>query len=97
MAPAPTNEEIIAEAKKVAKDDPAESEKLYKRVLSQAPGANDAASRDYEDALLGLGELYKSYKKQKELSELVKTSRTTLSSFAKAKTAKLGEFSVRDA
>ncbi|KAK5069811.1 26S proteasome regulatory subunit rpn6 [Lithohypha guttulata] len=89
MAPPPSNEQIIEEAKKVAKDNPAESEKLYKQVLSQQPGANETASRDYENALLGLGELYKTHKKQKELAELVRTSSTTLSSFAKAKTAKL--------
>lgn len=89
MAPPPTNEQMIAEAKKVSTTDPAEAEKLYKKVLSEPPGANEVASRDYEAALLGLGELYKTHKKQKELADLVKTSRQTLSSFAKAKTAKL--------
>lgn len=90
MAPPPTNEQLLEEAKKVSKTDPAQAEKMYKKVMSEPPGANEAASRDYEAALLGLGDLYKTHKKQKELAELITTSRQTVSSFAKAKTAKLG-------
>lgn len=82
----------MVEAKKMSKTDPAQAEKLFKEVLSKPVGANEAASRDYESALLGLGELYRDHKKQKDLSELVKTSRQTVSTFAKAKTAKLGMF-----
>lgn len=90
MAPPPTNEQLMEEAKKVSKSDPAQAEKLYKEVLSKPPGANDTASRDFESALIGLGELYRDHKKQQDLAELIRTSRQQLSSFAKAKTAKLG-------
>lgn len=89
MAQAESNAEIIEQAKKAAEKNPAEAEKLYKKVLAEQPSTSEAASRDFENALLGLGELYKTHKKQQELAELVKTSRQTLSSFAKAKTAKL--------
>lgn len=91
MAPPPTGEQLIAEAKQVSKTDPAKAAELYKEVLSKPPGVNETALRDYETALIGLGELYRDYKNSKDLSELVKTSRQTLSSFAKAKTAKLGK------
>ena len=90
MAPPPTNEQKIAEAKKIAKSDPGKAEKLYKEVLEKSPGSNEAALRDYETALVGLGELYRDFKRQEDLAELVKASRSALSSFAKAKTAKLG-------
>lgn len=90
MAPPPSNEQKIAEAKKLAKSEPAKAEKLYKEVLEKSPGSNEAALRDYENALVGLGELYRDLKRQEDLAELVKASRTALASFAKAKTAKLG-------
>lgn len=90
MAPPPTGEELIAEAKRVSASDPKQAEKLYQQVLARSPGVNEAALRDYENALIGLGELYRDHKNQQGLAELVKTSRQTLSSFAKAKTAKLG-------
>lgn len=90
MAQSASNEQILIEAKKSSKTDPAQAEKLYKEILSKPPGASEAALRDYEAALIGLGELYRDHKKQKELSDLIKTSRQTVSSFAKAKTAKLG-------
>jgi hypothetical protein len=92
MAPPPTNETKLSDAKKIGKSDPAKAEAIYKDVLSNAPGSNEAALRDYESALIGLGELHRDNKKAQELAKLVETSRGTLSSFAKAKTAKLGEF-----
>lgn len=63
----------------------------YKEVLSKGPGQGEAALKEYEDALMGLGELYSKQKRPNELADLVRTSRSTLSSFAKAKTAKLGQ------
>lgn len=92
MANPPSNEAKISEAKKLASSDQGKAEKLYKDVLSKPPGSNEAALRDYENALVGLGELYKDHKRQEDLASLVKTSRSTLSSFAKAKTAKLGNY-----
>ena len=91
MAPNTENTKKIEEAKKLAKTSPAKAEKLYKDVLSQGASTNEAALRDYEAALMGLGELYSKERKPDELAELIRTSRSDLSSFAKAKTAKLGE------
>ena len=90
MAPIPKDSARIEEAKKLAEKKPAEAEALYKDILSKGPGQSESALRDYEGALVGLGELYRDHRKPSELAELVKTSRSTLSSFAKAKTAKLG-------
>lgn len=90
MAPPPSNESKVKEANKLAKSEPAKAENLYKEVLARSPGSNQAALQDYENALVGLGELYRDTKRSEDLAELVKTSRSTLSSFAKAKTAKLG-------
>lgn len=87
MAPPPSK---VDEAKSLAKSDPKKAESLYKDVLAKSPGSNQAALQDYENALVGLGELYRDSKRTDDLAELVKTSRSTLSSFAKAKTAKLG-------
>ncbi|KAL8712632.1 MAG: hypothetical protein Q9220_003163 [cf. Caloplaca sp. 1 TL-2023] len=89
MAPAAAPSRRVAEAQKLAKSKPAEAESIYKDVLSKGPGSGEAALRDYEMALMGLGEIYRDEKKATELSELVTSSRSTLSSFAKAKTAKI--------
>ena len=91
MAPPPSNEARITEAKELSKSSPSKAESIYNDILSKQPGSNEAALRDYESALLGLGELYRDNKKTEQLAELVQTSRSTLSSFAKAKTAKLGQ------
>lgn len=90
MASASTSERI-QEAKSLASKDPAKAEQIYKGVLSAGIGKTESASKDYEAALVGLGELYRDNKKAQELAELIKTSRDAFSSFAKAKTAKLGE------
>lgn len=90
MAPPPSSSAKIAEAKELSRGYPSKAEAIYKDVLSKAPGSNEQALRDYENALVGLGELYREHKQIEELAELVKSSRSTLSSFAKAKTAKLG-------
>ncbi|KAL9595528.1 MAG: hypothetical protein Q9219_006385 [cf. Caloplaca sp. 3 TL-2023] len=89
MAPPPTDKKRIAEAQNLAKSDPPKAESIYKDILSKGPGSGEAALRDYETALMGLGELYRDGKKSNELSDLVTNSRSTLSSFAKAKTAKI--------
>ena len=90
MAPSTDNAKQLEEAQKVAKSNPAKAEELYKDVLSKDPSTNEAALRDYETALMGLGELYSKGQKPNELAELIRTSRSSLSAFAKAKTAKLG-------
>ena len=90
MAPNPENTKRLEEAKELARSNPGKSEALYKQILSEGPGTGDAALRDYEAALMGLGGLYRDHKKANDLGELVRASRSTLSSFAKAKTAKIG-------
>lgn len=87
MAPPPSK---VDEAKSLTTSDPKKAEALYREVLAQSPGSNQAALQEYENALVGLGELYRDQKQTDALAELIKTSRSTLSSFAKAKTAKLG-------
>lgn len=80
----------VAEAQKLAKSDPSKAEQIYQDVLSQNPGSNEAAIKNYETALVGLGELYRDQNKVDALAELVKQARSVMSSFAKAKTSKLG-------
>lgn len=53
----------VQEAQKIAKTDPRKAEAVYKEIVSQAPAAtSDAATREYEQALISLGELYKDEK-----------------------------------
>ncbi|OAL51798.1 PCI-domain-containing protein [Pyrenochaeta sp. DS3sAY3a] len=88
MAVADTSKRI-AEAQELAKSEPAKAEQIYKEVLSTEPGSNETAIKNYESALVGLGELYRDQKRVDALAELVRQARSVLSSFAKAKTAKL--------
>ncbi|KAE8390342.1 hypothetical protein BDV23DRAFT_172490 [Aspergillus alliaceus] len=89
MAPSSTTAQRIEEARALVKKDSSKAETIYKDILSQGPGSTETSSRDYESALVGLGELYRDEKKPNEIAELIKTSRDSFSSFAKAKTAKL--------
>lgn len=53
----------VQEAQKLAKSDPRKAEALYKEITSKAPtAASDAANREYESALVSLGELYRDEK-----------------------------------
>ncbi|KAF4453598.1 26S proteasome regulatory subunit N6 [Fusarium austroafricanum] len=80
----------VQEAQKLAKSDSRKAEAIYKDIISKAPSTtSDAATREYETALISLGELYRDEKNTQELVNLVKESRTVFSSFAKAKSAKL--------
>ncbi|TLD34061.1 hypothetical protein PspLS_00867 [Pyricularia sp. CBS 133598] len=80
----------LREAQEAAKSNPKKAEELYKEIVSKPPSVtSDAAVKEYELALLSLGELYRDQKNSNDLVELIKRSRTVLSSFAKAKTAKL--------
>lgn len=50
----------LQEAQKLAKTDPRKAEAVYKSITSKAPQAtSDAATREYESALISLGELYR--------------------------------------
>ncbi|KAK7532981.1 PCI domain-containing protein [Phyllosticta citribraziliensis] len=90
MAPAaPEDAKRIAEAQKLAKSEPGKAEAIYRDVLSSDPGSSDAAIKNFETALVSLGELYRDHKKVDELGELIRQTRSVMSTFAKAKTAKL--------
>jgi 26S proteasome regulatory subunit N6 len=50
-------------AQKAAKSDPRKAEQLYKEIISKPPSVtSEAATREYETALIGLGELYRDEK-----------------------------------
>ncbi|KJX98854.1 26s proteasome non-atpase regulatory subunit 11 like protein [Zymoseptoria brevis] len=83
------NAKRIEEARKLSKDEPQKSEAIYKDILSKPPGSNDKAVREFESALIGLGELYRDHKRTQDLSNLIQQTRDVLTSFARAKTAKL--------
>ncbi|PYH87466.1 PCI-domain-containing protein [Aspergillus ellipticus CBS 707.79] len=89
MAPSSTTAGRIDDARGLAKTDPSKAESILKEVLSQGTGSSESSSRDYENALVSLGEVYRDQKKPQEIADLIKTSRDSFSSFAKAKTAKL--------
>lgn len=60
---APANSARIGEAQGLAKTDPRKAEDLYKEIISKPPSAtSDAAVREYETALVSLGELYRDEK-----------------------------------
>lgn len=52
----------LKEARKISKTDPGKAETLYKEILSKDPGSSEAALKDYESALMALGELYRDYR-----------------------------------
>lgn len=91
--PSPQEEtKRIAEAQKLAKTDAGKAESIYKDILSKQPGQSEAAIKNFETALVGLGELYRDQKRVDDLAVLIRQTRSALSSFAKAKTSKLGLF-----
>lgn len=84
----------LEEAKKLSKEQPEKAEQIYKDILSKPPGSNDKQSREFEQALMGVGELYRDHKRADDLASLIQQTRDVLTSFARAKTSKLGTFSV---
>lgn len=56
-----SNAARMEEAMKVSKTDPGRAEAIYKEILSNDPGSSEAALKDYENALMSLGELYKDH------------------------------------
>lgn len=54
--------ERLREAQKLASSDPKKAEQIYKDLISSPPALNDAAVREYETALISLGELYRDQK-----------------------------------
>lgn len=82
--------EKLEDVRDVAKKDPTKAENIYKDILSRDPGSNDARLRNFETALIGLGELYRDQRRVDDLADLIQQSRSALSKFARAKTSKLG-------
>ena len=61
MAPAGSTK--LQEAQKQVKTDPSKAEHTFKEIISKSPSAtSDAAVREYETALVSLGELYRDEK-----------------------------------
>jgi 26S proteasome regulatory subunit N6 len=59
----PAESSRIQEAQKLLTKDPRKAEALYKEIISKPPAAtSDAAVREYETALISLGELYRDEK-----------------------------------
>lgn len=55
--------ERVREAQQLAKSDPRKAEEIYKDIVSKPPSVtSDAAIREYETALISLGELYRDQK-----------------------------------
>jgi 26S proteasome regulatory subunit N6 len=56
------NIKSLEEVKELGKTQPVKAEAIYKEYLSKVPGTNEAALKEYETALVGLGELYRDQK-----------------------------------
>ncbi len=55
--------ERVREAQKLAKSDPSKAAAIYKEIVSKPPSVtSDSAVREYEVALISLGELYRDQK-----------------------------------
>jgi len=60
---APADSVKIQEAKKLAKTEPQKAATQYKEIISKPPSiTSEAAVREYETALVSLGELYRDEK-----------------------------------
>jgi 26S proteasome regulatory subunit N6 len=93
MAASPAeNAKRLEEVPKLTKSDPAKAEEIYKSILTESPGSNAISISNLEVALVGLGELYRDQQRVDELANLILQTREALSSFAKAKVAKLGVY-----
>lgn len=55
--------EKVREAQELVKKDPARAEAIYKEIISKPPSVtSEAAIKEYEVALVSLGELYRDQK-----------------------------------
>lgn len=59
MVPAVSDAKKLDQAHELTKAEPGRAEAIYKDVLSKDPENSDAGLRNYEIALMGLGELYR--------------------------------------
>lgn len=54
---------VVKEAQQLASSDPRKAEAIYKDIISKPPSVtSDAAVKEYETALISLGELYRDEK-----------------------------------
>jgi 26S proteasome regulatory subunit N6 len=90
VTPASEDAQRLLEAEKLAKTDTDKAEAIYKDILAKPPSSNEASVKNLETALVGLGELYRDHRRTDDLANLIRQTRSALSSFTKAKTAKLG-------
>jgi 26S proteasome regulatory subunit N6 len=86
------NTKKLEEAEKIKSTDASKAEEIYKGILTSSPGSNPVAVNNLEAALVGLGQLYRDQKRVDELTNLILQTRDALTSFAKAKVAKLGKY-----
>ena len=56
-----------------------QDEGIYKDVLTRQPGTTDAALKNFEGALIGLGKLLRDQKRAEDLADLIRQTRTALS------------------
>lgn len=60
---AATGKSAVKEAQEIASTDPRKAEALYKDIISEPPSITSEASiKEYETALISLGELYRDQK-----------------------------------
>ena len=60
---APEKSSRLKEAEALASTDPRKAESIYEDIISKPPSVtSDAAVREYENALISLGELYRDEK-----------------------------------
>lgn len=60
---APGESQRLKEAQKLVASNPRKAEGLYKEIISTPPSVtSEAAVKEYETALIGLGELYRDEK-----------------------------------
>lgn len=54
---------VVKEAQQLASSDPRKAESIYKEIISKPPSVtSDAAIKEYENALISLGGLYRDEK-----------------------------------
>jgi len=58
-----TDKPSVKEAQTLASTDPQRAKAIYKDIISKTPSVtSEAAIKEYESALIGLGELYRDQK-----------------------------------
>ncbi|KLO18671.1 proteasome regulatory particle subunit [Schizopora paradoxa] len=90
-------ESLLKEAQSIKETNPGRAERIYQKILEESSkdqkagpsNGNEQRLRDQEVALVKLGELYRDTKNAQGLAQVLLSSRSFMTSTAKAKTAKL--------